>query len=97
MLGPAHTVVYLTVKSLLVTPTYLYDRGLAFTCQALQNMQSDPSCELHVCFKRSYDTVLRHHHTFLIRSVVSASDTYLSEKKRHLASFTGGNPCRPEA
>src|SRR5271170_4326390 len=45
-------------------------RGLAFTCQALQNMQNDRSSELHSCFKRSYDTVLRHHHTFFIRSVV---------------------------
>ncbi|KAF5372314.1 hypothetical protein D9615_009229 [Tricholomella constricta] len=45
-------------------------RGLAFTCQALQNMQSDTSSELHICFKRSYDTVLRHHHSFIIRSVV---------------------------
>lgn len=43
-------------------------------------MQSDPSSELHVCFKRSYDSVLRHHHTFLIRSVVSASSTYLLEQ-----------------
>lgn len=34
-------------------------------------MQADTSSELHVCFKRSYDTVLRHHHTFLVRSVVS--------------------------
>ncbi|KAF9819339.1 hypothetical protein IEO21_02227 [Rhodonia placenta] len=46
-------------------------RGLLFTCQALQNMQNDKSSELHVCFKRSYDTVLRHHHTFIIRSAVS--------------------------
>jgi Glycolipid transfer protein (GLTP) len=46
-------------------------RGLTFTCQALQNMQDDTSSELHVCFQRSYDAVLRHHHTFVIRSVVS--------------------------
>ncbi|KAG6864263.1 hypothetical protein C0991_011004 [Blastosporella zonata] len=46
-------------------------RGLSFTCHALQNMQSDTSAELYVCFKRSYDTVLKHHHSFLIRSVVS--------------------------
>ncbi|TFK37318.1 glycolipid transfer protein domain-containing protein [Crucibulum laeve] len=48
-------------------------RGLCFTCKALQNMQSDTSSELHVCFKRSYDEVLRHHHTFVIRSVVSVA------------------------
>lgn len=45
--------------------------GLLFTCQALQNMQSDKSTELHVCFKRSYDVVLKHHHTFIIRSAVA--------------------------
>ncbi|PCH44573.1 glycolipid transfer protein [Wolfiporia cocos MD-104 SS10] len=48
-------------------------RGLLFTCQALQNMQNDRSSELHVCFKRSYDTVLKHHHTFIIRSAVSVA------------------------
>ncbi|KAF8159142.1 glycolipid transfer protein domain-containing protein [Crassisporium funariophilum] len=48
-------------------------RGLSFTCKALQNMQSDTGSELHVCFKRSYDEVLRHHHTFVIRSVVSVA------------------------
>lgn len=36
-------------------------------------MQSDTTSELHVCFKRSYDEVLRHHHSFIIRSVVSVS------------------------
>ncbi|KAG6836203.1 hypothetical protein H0H93_010358 [Arthromyces matolae] len=46
-------------------------RGLSLTYHALQHMQSDTSAELHVCFKRSYDTVLRHHHSFIIRSVVS--------------------------
>ncbi|THH16399.1 hypothetical protein EW146_g4236 [Bondarzewia mesenterica] len=45
-------------------------RGLAFTCRALQNAQNDTSAELHICFRRSYDTVLRHHHSFVIRSVV---------------------------
>jgi len=48
-------------------------RGLALTCKALQNMQSDKTSELHVCFKRSYDEVLRHHHSFIIRSVVSVA------------------------
>lgn len=40
-----------------------------FLCKALQHMQKDPSVELHVCFKRSYDEVLRHHHTFIVRSL----------------------------
>ncbi|KAH8104096.1 glycolipid transfer protein [Cristinia sonorae] len=46
-------------------------RGLYFTCQALQEMQRDRQAELHVCFRRSYDVVLRHHHSFLVRSVVT--------------------------
>ncbi|KIJ93765.1 hypothetical protein K443DRAFT_684230 [Laccaria amethystina LaAM-08-1] len=48
-------------------------RGLAFTCKALQNMQADTSSELYPCFKRSYDEVLRHHHSFVIRSIVSVA------------------------
>lgn len=48
-------------------------RGLAFTCKALQNMQSDTTSELHICFKRAYDEVLGRHHSFVIRSVVSVS------------------------
>jgi len=48
-------------------------RGLKFTCRALQNTQEDPSIELYVCFKRAYDVVLRHHHSFIIRSVVSVA------------------------
>ncbi|KAH7891024.1 glycolipid transfer protein domain-containing protein [Phlebopus sp. FC_14] len=44
-------------------------RGLMFLCKALQHMQNDPSIELHACFKRSYDEVLKHHHTFVVRSL----------------------------
>lgn len=40
-----------------------------FLCKALQHMQKEPCIELHVCFKRSYDEVLRHHHTFVVRSL----------------------------
>ncbi|KAI0046020.1 glycolipid transfer protein [Auriscalpium vulgare] len=46
-------------------------RGLAFTCLALQNMQEDRVAELHTCFRRSYDVVLKHHHSFVVRSVVT--------------------------
>lgn len=48
-------------------------RGLFFTCRALQNAQEDSDAELRVCFKRAYDVVLRHHHSFVIRSVVSVA------------------------
>ncbi|KAF8992715.1 glycolipid transfer protein [Cyathus striatus] len=56
--------------------------GLAFTCKALQNMQQDTSSELHVCFKRSYDDVLKHHHSFIIRSVVSVSGIRAVPRRR---------------
>ncbi|KAF7326604.1 Glycolipid transfer protein [Mycena sanguinolenta] len=46
-------------------------RGLAFTCLALQTTQDEPTLALHVCFRRAYDVVLRHHHTFVVRSVVT--------------------------
>ena len=36
-------------------------------------MQNDTKAELYACFKKSYDEVLRHHHSFIIRSVVSVS------------------------
>ncbi|KAG0704576.1 glycolipid transfer protein domain-containing protein [Suillus ampliporus] len=48
-------------------------RGLTFLCRALQHMQNDPSMELHACFKRSYDEVLRHHHTFFVRSLAAVA------------------------
>ncbi|KAF5312940.1 hypothetical protein D9619_003834 [Psilocybe cf. subviscida] len=48
-------------------------RGLLFTCRALQHMQRDRNAALHVCFKRSYDEVLKHHHNFVIRSTVSVA------------------------
>ncbi|KAI0685889.1 glycolipid transfer protein [Cytidiella melzeri] len=48
-------------------------RGLLFTCRALQNMQQDKNVELHVCFRRSYDAVLKHHHSFIVRSVVTVA------------------------
>ncbi|GLB43108.1 putative glycolipid transfer protein (GLTP) [Lyophyllum shimeji] len=65
-------------------------RGLLFTCQALQNMQSDTSSELHVCFKRSYDTVLSHHHTFLIRSVVSVAIRAVPHRTQFYARIAQG-------
>ncbi|KAI0248761.1 glycolipid transfer protein [Lactifluus subvellereus] len=48
-------------------------RGLLFTCRALQHAQEDRMAELSVCFKRAYDIVLRHHHSFVIRSVVTVA------------------------
>ena len=52
---------------------FFFFRGLALTCKALQNMQNDTNSEAHTCFKKSYDEILGHHHSFIIRSVVSVS------------------------
>ncbi|KAK0186671.1 glycolipid transfer protein [Armillaria mellea] len=67
-------------------------RGLAFTCLALQNMQADPSSELHVCFKSSYDTVLKHHHSFLIRSVVYVALRAVPHRKDFYGRIAQGAP-----
>lgn len=59
-------------------------------------MQNDTSCELHICFKRSYDSVLRHHHNFVIRSVVSVcfyDHPSKADISDCLTSLLGGNTC----
>ncbi|EJF64353.1 glycolipid transfer protein [Dichomitus squalens] len=48
-------------------------RGLWFTCEALRNMQQDRNAELHVCFRRSFDVVLKPRLSFVVRSVVSVA------------------------
>jgi len=67
-------------------------RGLALTCRALQNLQSDRSAEVHVCFRRSYDAVLRHHHSFLIRSVVYVAIRAAPKRKDFYARIAQGGP-----
>ncbi|PBK83891.1 glycolipid transfer protein [Armillaria gallica] len=67
-------------------------RGLAFTCLALQNMQENPSRELHVCFKSSYDTVLKHHHSFVIRSVVYVALRAVPHRKDFYSRIAQGAP-----
>lgn len=61
--------------------------GLAFTCKALQNMQNDRSVELHICFKRSYDEILRHHHSFVVRSLVAVSFSLSNTLSAHPHTF----------
>jgi len=48
-------------------------RGLAFTCASLQHSRANERDEMHICFKRAYDTVLRRHHNFAIRTVVTVA------------------------
>ncbi|KAF7288896.1 Glycolipid transfer protein [Mycena indigotica] len=48
-------------------------RGLWFTQLALQTAQAEHTTALHACFRRAYDVVLRHHHTFVVRSVVQVA------------------------
>ncbi|KAI0311787.1 glycolipid transfer protein [Amylostereum chailletii] len=65
-------------------------RGLAFTCKALQEVQSDPQAELHTCFRRSYDVVLKHHHSFVIRSVVTLAIRAVPHRADFYASISQG-------
>jgi len=70
--SPPHLTYHLQQKNIFLPPEHIFS-GLFFTCRALQNAQEDSDAELRVCFKRAYDVVLRHHHSFVIRSVVSVS------------------------
>ncbi|KAI0766126.1 glycolipid transfer protein [Trametes elegans] len=65
-------------------------RGLWFTCEALRNMQEDRNAELHTCFKRSYDANLKHHHSFVIRSVVSVAIRAVPHRRDFYARITQG-------
>ncbi|KIY68700.1 glycolipid transfer protein [Cylindrobasidium torrendii FP15055 ss-10] len=67
-------------------------RGLSFTCVALQNAQNDRTKELHYCFKGSYDTVLRHHHSFMIRSVVYVALRAVPYRKDFYDKIAQGAP-----
>ncbi|KAF8902156.1 glycolipid transfer protein [Mucidula mucida] len=67
-------------------------RGLAFTCVALQNMQAHPARDLYVCFKASYDSVLKHHHSFVIRSVVYVALRAVPHRKDFYARIAQGAP-----
>ncbi|KIJ65369.1 hypothetical protein HYDPIDRAFT_174853 [Hydnomerulius pinastri MD-312] len=65
-------------------------RGLLFLCKALQHMQNDPSVELHVCFKRSYDEVLKHHHTFVVRSLAVVAVRAAPYRRDFIARISQG-------
>ncbi|KAG1874303.1 glycolipid transfer protein domain-containing protein [Suillus subluteus] len=67
-------------------------RGLTFLCKALQHMQNDPSIELHVCFKRSYDEVLRPHHTFFVRSLAAVAVRAAPYRRDFYARISQGAP-----
>ncbi|KAJ7444462.1 glycolipid transfer protein domain-containing protein [Mycena latifolia] len=65
-------------------------RGLAFTCLALQTTQTEPRCALHVCFRRAYDVVLKHHHTFVVRSVVTLAIRAVPRRDHFFAQISQG-------
>ncbi|KAF8995601.1 glycolipid transfer protein [Hymenopellis radicata] len=67
-------------------------RGLAFTCVALQNMQAQPARDLYGCFKASYDSVLKHHHSFVIRSVVYVALRAVPHRKDFYERIGQGAP-----
>lgn len=67
--------------------------GLLFTCRALENMQADQTSELQVCFQRSYDDVLKHHHGWLVQSAITVradnAPFEFSNKSLFLFHFSG--------
>ncbi|KAI0310517.1 glycolipid transfer protein [Amylostereum chailletii] len=65
-------------------------RGLAFTCKALQEVQKDRDAELHTCFRRSYDVVLKHHHSFIIRSMVTLAIRAVPYRSAFYSSIAEG-------
>jgi len=65
-------------------------RGLMFLCKALKHMQSEPSLELHACFKRSYDEVLKHHHTFIVRSLAVVAVRAAPYRRDFIARISQG-------
>ncbi|KAI9571980.1 glycolipid transfer protein domain-containing protein [Boletus coccyginus] len=65
-------------------------RGLMFLCKALRYMQNDPSVELHVCFKRSYDEVLGRHHTFFVRSLAIVAVRAVPYRRDFIARISQG-------
>ncbi|KAJ7652296.1 glycolipid transfer protein domain-containing protein [Mycena rosella] len=65
-------------------------RGLAFTCLALQTTQTEPTSALHVCFRRAYDVVLKHHHTFVVRSVVTLAIRAVPRRDHFFAQISQG-------
>ncbi|KAF9232451.1 glycolipid transfer protein domain-containing protein [Melanogaster broomeanus] len=65
-------------------------RGLMFLCKALLHMQNNPSVELHVCFKRSYDEVLKHHHTFVVRSLAVVAVRAAPYRRDFIARISQG-------
>ncbi|KAK7686323.1 hypothetical protein QCA50_010547 [Cerrena zonata] len=67
-------------------------RGLLFTCQALQNMQNDRGSELHVCFRRSFDVHLKHHLSFIVRSVVVVAIRAVPHRHDFYNRLSEGSP-----
>ncbi|KAJ7628987.1 glycolipid transfer protein domain-containing protein [Roridomyces roridus] len=65
-------------------------RCMAFTCLALQIMQAEPQCTLPVCFRRSYDVVLRHHHTFVVRSAITLAILTVPTREHFVARLSQG-------
>ncbi|KAJ3776401.1 glycolipid transfer protein [Lentinula raphanica] len=66
--------------------------GLALIEHALKRMQDHPSDELHVCFKSAYDVVLRHHHAWVIRSVVTVAIRAVPHRRDFYHVISCGEP-----
>ncbi|KAH9052306.1 glycolipid transfer protein [Lactarius vividus] len=72
----AHISVSETLEKLVQAETLEGDgvrHGTACLVRLTRGLMKIAVPELHVCFRRAYDVVLRHHHSFIIRSVVSVA------------------------
>ncbi|KAF5375308.1 hypothetical protein D9757_009682 [Collybiopsis confluens] len=67
-------------------------RGLALTQCALKHMQDHPKEELHVCFKSAYDSVLKHHHAWVVRGVVYVAIRAVPYRQDFYQRISSGEP-----
>ncbi|KAJ3993577.1 glycolipid transfer protein domain-containing protein [Lentinula boryana] len=67
-------------------------RGLALIQHALKRMQEHPNDELHVCFKSAYDVVLKQHHAWVVRSVVTVAIRAVPHRRDFYHVISCGEP-----
>jgi len=76
------------------------NRGLSFTCKALQYTQENQSQELATAFTSSYDGTLKKHHSFIVRGVFSVAMKACPLRANFFAKLAadpnGGEPASQE-
>ncbi|TDL18973.1 glycolipid transfer protein [Rickenella mellea] len=67
-------------------------RALLFTSNALQHSRNNPNSELQASFRSAYNVVLRHHHGFALRAVVSLALTSCPRRHEFYSRLSQGEP-----